>query len=202
VSLLRQGKAEVLTIYVGEADQWQGTSVYVALVQFFRAKGCAGATVTRAVAGYGAGHRLHHDGTWHLSSDAPMIIQVVDQPERLRRLLPEVLEMVPGGLITLNETTVLKYTHARRQGLPTKLPVRQLMETAITAVAPETPVASVVAILLEASFRVLPVVDAQHHLLGIIGTRDLIDAGVLPVRRGIVRAARTLGDQAEDNERL
>ena len=198
VSLLRQGKAEVLTIYVGEADQWQGSSVYVALVQFFREQGCAGATVMRAVAGYGAGGRLHRDGVWRLSSDAPMVVQVVDQPERLHRLLPQVREMVPGGLITLQETTVLKYTHARRQGLPTRLPVRQLMETAITAVAPDTSAAHVVDILLEASFRVLPVVDAQHRLLGMIGTRDLIDAGLLPVRRGVIRAARTLGDQAEE----
>lgn len=196
MSLLRQGKAEVLTIYLGEADRWQGTSAYVALVQLFRASGCAGATVTRAVAGYGAGHRLHHDHVWQLSSDAPVIVQVVDQPERLHRLLPQIQEMVPGGLITLHETTVFKYTHARRQGLPTKLPVRQIMETAITVVTPETPVARVADILLEASFRVLPVVDAQRHLLGIIGTRDLIDAGILPVRRGVVRAVRNLGDQA------
>lgn len=198
MSLLRQGKAEVLTIYVGEADQWQGTSVYVALVQFFREQGCAGATVMRAVAGYGAGRRLHHEGGWHLSSDAPIVVQVVDQPERLHRLLPQVQEMVPGGLITLHETTVLKYTHARRQGLPTKLPVRRIMEAAVTAVAPETPAARVVDILLEASFRILPVVDAQHHLLGIIGTRDLIEAGILPVRRGVVRAARQLGDQTAE----
>ena len=198
MSLLRQGKAEVLTIYVGEADQWHGESVYVALVQFFRTQGCAGATVIRAVAGYGAGRRLHHEGRWHLVSDAPMVIQVVDQPERLHRLLPHIQEMVPGGLITLHETTVLKYTHARRQGLPTKLPVRQIMETTITTVTPDTPAARVVEILLEASFRVLPVVDERHHLLGIIGTRDLIDAGVLPVRRGIVRAARSLGEQAAE----
>lgn len=198
MSLLRQGKAEVLTIYVGEADQWQGTSVYVALVHLFRTHGCAGATVTRAVAGYGAGRRLHQEGGWHLSSDAPVMIQVVDQPERLHRLLPQVQEMVPGGLITLHETTVLKYTHARRQGLPTRLPVRQIMETAVTAVAPDTPIARVVDILLEASFRVLPVVDEHHHLLGIIGTRDLIASGVLPVRRGVVRAARTLDDQTAE----
>lgn len=198
MSLLRQGKAEVLTIYVGEADQWQGASVYVALVQFFRERGCAGATVMRATAGYGAGGRLHRENIWHLSSDAPMIIQVVDQPERLHRLLPQVQEMVPGGLITLHETSVRKYTHARRQGLPTKLPVRQLMETSLTAVGPETPVASVIDILLEASFRVLPVVDARQHLLGMIGTRDLINAGLLPVRRGIVRAARALGDQTTE----
>jgi hypothetical protein len=40
-------------------------------VQFFREQGCAGATVTRAVMGYGAGSRLHEDEFWRLSSDAP-----------------------------------------------------------------------------------------------------------------------------------
>jgi CBS domain-containing protein len=198
VSLLRQGKAEVLTIYLGEADQWHGESVAIALVELLRAQGCAGATVTRAVAGYGAGHRLHHDQAWHLTSDAPMIVQAVDQPERLRRLLPQIQEMVSGGLITLHETTVLKYTHARRQGLPVKLPVRQLMETMLTTVAPETPVAVVIDLLLAASFQVVPVVDTQGRLLGVIGTRDLINAGLLPVRRGIIRAARTLGEQVAD----
>jgi CBS-domain-containing membrane protein len=69
------------------------------------------------------------------------------------------------------------------------------METSVTAVAPDTPATRVVEILLEASFRVLPVIDESHHLQGMIGTRDLINAGLLPVRRGIVRAMRTLGEQ-------
>lgn len=195
VSLLRQGKAEVLTIYLGEADQWHGTSLAVALVQFFREQGCAGATVTRAVMGYGAGSRLHEDEFWRLSSDAPLILQVVDQPERLHRLLPQVQEMVSGGLITLHETTVLKYTHARRTGLPSRLPVRQIMETSLVTVRPETPIAQIIDTMLTASFRALPVVDAQGRLVGMIGTRDLLAADVLPVRRGIARAAQALDDQ-------
>jgi CBS-domain-containing membrane protein len=191
VSLLRQGKAQVLTIYLGESDQWQGTPLYVVIVQFLREQGCAGATVTRAVAGYGAGSRLHESGGWRWSSDAPLIIQVVDQPDRLRRLLPHLQEMLSGGLMTLHEIEVLKYTHARR-GLPTKLPVRQVMETSIRTVNLDTPVALIVDLLLEAPFRALPVVDDQRHLQGIISTGDLISAGVLPMRRGLVRTALEL----------
>jgi len=192
VSLLRQGKAQALTIYIGESDQWQGTPLYVALVQFLREQGCAGATVTRAVAGYGAGARLHESAGWHWSSDAPLVIQVVDQPDRLRRLFPRLQEMLSGGLMTLHEVEVLKYTHARRRGLPTKLPVRQVMETAITTVSPDTPVAAVVDLLMEATFRALPVVDDQQRLQGIISVGDLIKAGVLPMRRGLVKTALEL----------
>lgn len=198
MSLLRQGKAEVLTIYLGESDQWQGAPLYPALVRVLRENGCAGATVSRAVLGYGAGKRLHEDEVWHLSSNAPVILQTVDQPERLHRLLPQLMEMLPGGLITLHDTTVLKYTHARRKGLPTRLPVRQVMETTPATVTAEIPVGMVIDLLLAGSFRVLPVVDAQHHLLGIIGTRDLITAGLLPVRRGVLRTAQELGNSTAE----
>lgn len=193
MSLLRQGKAQVLTMYLGESDQWQGKPLYVAIVQFLREQRCAGATAMRAVAGYGAGARLHEQGGVHWSSDAPVVIQVIDQPERLRRLLPHIQEMLGSGLITLHEVDVLKYTHARSHGVPTKLPVSRVMETAITTVHLDTSVATVIHLLLEAPFRALPVVDDQNHLQGLISTGDLINANLLPVRRGVVRTALELG---------
>jgi len=192
MSLLRQGKAQVLTIYIGESDQWQGAPLYVAIVQYLRQHGSAGATVIRAIEGYGAGARLHESGGLRWSSDAPIVIQVVDSPERLRRFLPHIQEMLSGGLMTLHEVEVLKYTHARRRGLPTKLPVAQVMETSVMTVDLTTPVSTIVDLLLVAPFRALPVVDQQGKLQGIISTGDLIQAGVLPMRRGLVRAALEL----------
>jgi PII-like signaling protein len=139
MSLLRQGKAQALTIYLGESDQWHGTPAYVAIVQHLREQGCAGATVMRAIEGYGAGASLHESGGWRLSSDAPLVIQVVDQPERLRRLLPHLQEMLSGGLMTLHDVEVLKYTHARRHGISSKLQVQQVMEGNIITVNPDSP---------------------------------------------------------------
>jgi len=192
MSLLRQGKAQLLTIYLGESDRWDEKPLYVAITQLLRDQGCAGATVTRAIAGYGAGSRLHEQHMWRLSSDAPIIITVIDQPARLARLIPRIQEMMQGGLMTLQDVDVLKYTHARRQGTLTALPVRQLMETAVVTVQLDTTVAAVVEMLLQAPFRVLPVVDEQRHLRGIVSTGDLIKADVLPLRRGLLRAAREL----------
>lgn len=198
MSLLRQGKAQVLTLYLGESDQWQGQQLYVALLQVLRDAGCAGATVTRAIAGYGAGARLHTTKEWHWSSDAPVIVQVVDQPARLHRLIPQLQEMMQGGLMTLHEIDVLKYTHARRQGISAKLLVRQVMETAVATVHLETPVATIVELLLQAPFHVLPVVDERNQLRGILSTGDLINAGLLPMRRGLVRTARELDTQTAE----
>ncbi|GAC1350984.1 MAG: hypothetical protein NVSMB27_38750 [Ktedonobacteraceae bacterium] len=198
MSLLRQGKAQMLTMYLGESDQWHGQQLYVAMLQVLRDAGCAGATVTRAIAGYGAGARLHEHNEWRWSSDAPVIVQVVDQPARLRRLIPQLQEMMQGGLMTLHEIDVLKYTHARRQGVSAKLPVRQVMETAVTTARLETPVAGIVELLLQAPFRVLPVVDERNRLRGIISTGDLITAGLFPMRRGLMRTARSLDTQTAE----
>src|SRR5450432_149420 len=195
MSLLRQGKAQALTIYLGESDQWQGRSLYVAIIQYLREQGCAGATATRALASYGAGAHLHESGGLHWSSDASMVIQVIDQPSRLQRLLPHLQEMLNGGLMTLHDVEVLKYTHARRHGLSPKITVQQVMETQATAVQEDTPVATVIDLLLNAPFRVLPVLDQQRHLQGVISTGDLINAGVLPMRRRLVRTALELDEQ-------
>jgi CBS domain-containing protein len=198
VSLLRQGKAQALTIYLGESDSWRGGSLYVAIIQYLREQGCAGATVTRAVAGYGAGARLHESGGLRWSSDASLIVQVIDQPARLQRLLPHLQEMLNGGLMTLHDVEVLKYTHARRYGLSPKVTVRQVMETLVTRVQVDTPVATVIDLLLNAPFRVLPVLDSQRRLQGIISTGDLISAGVLPMRRRLVRTALELDERSAE----
>jgi CBS-domain-containing membrane protein len=198
MSLLRQGKAQMLIIYLGESDQWQGRPLYVAILQYAREAGCAGATVTRAVSGYGAGGRLHEQKSWHWSSDAPLIVQIVDQPARLARLLPQFAEMLQGGLITLHEVDVLKYTHARRNGISSSVAVRQVMETAVTTAQLDMPAAFLVEQLLNAPFRVLPVVDATNRLHGIVSTGDLITAGLLPIRRAVVRTAQSLEGEAAE----
>ncbi len=72
------------------------------------------------------------------------------------------------------------------------------METSLVTVRPETPIAEVIDTLLSAAFRALPVVDEQDRLVGMIGTRDLLNAGLLPVRRGVARAAQELGDHAAE----
>lgn len=196
MSLLRQGKAQALTIYVGESDQWHGTAAYIAIIQYLREQGCAGATVTRSLAGYGAGAKLHTNQRWQWTSDAPVVINIIDQPERLRRFIPQLQEMVSGGLMTLHEVEVLKYTHVRVHGIPTYLPVSTIMETTITTVQPTTSVDTVIALLLDAPFRALPVIDAQNHLQGIISTGDLINADVLPMRRGLLRKALEIDEQS------
>jgi PII-like signaling protein len=96
-----EGPGLLVRIYIGEHDQWHGKPLYQAIVEHLRERGIAGATVLRGIEGFGAKARLHTTRILRLSEDLPILIEVVDQEERLRELLPTLDSMVGDGLITL-----------------------------------------------------------------------------------------------------
>jgi PII-like signaling protein len=103
------GEQVLMRIFIGERDTWERRPLWRALLELFRAKGLAGATVLRGVAGFGAASVIHEAGLLKLSADLPLIIEVVDSEERLNQLLPEVDRMMGGGLITLETVRVVRY---------------------------------------------------------------------------------------------
>ena len=102
-----EGPALLVRIYIGEADHRDGKPLYQAIVAFLRARGLAGATVLRGIEGFGANAHLHTTRLLRLSEDLP--IEVVDQEDRVRAVLPELDAMVGDGLITLEKVEVLAY---------------------------------------------------------------------------------------------
>ena len=102
-------KAVRLKIYVGESDRYQGKPAYQAVVQLMRERGFWGATVTRGVYGYGKRSRLHSASALRLSEDLPLIIEAVEAEEKVKALVPELSEMVKGGLITVEDVHVLRH---------------------------------------------------------------------------------------------
>jgi len=107
------GPAKLLTIYIGESDKWHGKSLASALVERLRAEGAAGATVIRAVEGFGANSRVHTAHILRLSEDLPLVVEVVDRADRIERALPIVDEMVGDGLVMLVDVNVVHYRHSR-----------------------------------------------------------------------------------------
>jgi PII-like signaling protein len=98
-----------MRIFIGESDKYQGKPLYDALVERLRAKGLAGATVLRGVAGFGASSTVHTDKILRLSLDLPIIIEVVETEEAIQKVLPDLDEMIGGGLITLERARVIMY---------------------------------------------------------------------------------------------
>ena len=105
-----EGPGKVLRIYIGESDKWGHKPLYQAIVELVRAKGMAGATVTRGIEGFGARSRIHTARVLRLSEDLPLIVDIVDKGERVDALLPELEQMVSDGLITVNDVYITKYS--------------------------------------------------------------------------------------------
>src|SRR5262245_1208969 len=97
------------TIFINSTDQCHGRALYSAIVQLCQQKGIAGASVTRCVEGYGAGHQLHTSRLLELSENLPVRIEVVDLPERIEPLLAGLEGMISEGLVTVSDVHILRY---------------------------------------------------------------------------------------------
>jgi PII-like signaling protein len=105
------GKAQMMRIYIGENDKWNGKPLYEAIVNGLRAHDIAGVTVYRGILGYGANRRIHKDAKLSLSHDRPILLSVVDTEEKLHKFMPILDGMVQQGLVVLSNVDVIKYTH-------------------------------------------------------------------------------------------
>ena len=103
------GRAKMLRIHFGENDKWQGKPLYRAIIEKCRELDLAGATVFRGIEGYGASTLIHRTHLLSFSSDAPIMVSVIDSQENLEKLLPHLDQMVREGLIAISEVEVIKY---------------------------------------------------------------------------------------------
>lgn len=106
-----EGKAKMLRIHFGENDKWHGKPLYRAIVEKCRELDIAGATVYRGIEGYGASTLIHRPHLMQFSSDAPIMVSIVDADEKIKKLIPTLDEMVDEGLIAISDVEVIKYIH-------------------------------------------------------------------------------------------
>jgi uncharacterized protein len=103
------GERVLMRIHIGERDRYQGKPLYEAIVRLMRDRHCAGATVFRAIMGFGASARVRTDRVEVLSLDLPIVIECVETQEKIDELLPVLDGMIGGGLITLERAHVITY---------------------------------------------------------------------------------------------
>jgi uncharacterized protein len=111
------GSQFLVRILLGESDRFHHTPLARALLERLRREGFAGATVIHGVAGFGASSVIHTTSLVELSTDLPVLIEVVDDEEHVEKLLPILDEMVTGGaLVTVERVRVVKYAAATKRG--------------------------------------------------------------------------------------
>jgi PII-like signaling protein len=105
----RSENAVLLRIFIGDRDKHQHMPLYEAIVLKAREMHLAGATVLRSPMGFGSTSRLHTAKILQLSTDLPIIIEIVDFKERIDPFLDALDGMMDGGLVTLEEVQVIHY---------------------------------------------------------------------------------------------
>ena len=103
-----EGEGKLLRLFIGESDTWHGKPLYQAIVERVRREGLAGATVLRGE-GFGADSHLHTSRILRLSEDLPVVIEIVDTPEQIDRVVPILDEMVGEGMLTLERVQIVSY---------------------------------------------------------------------------------------------
>jgi len=109
------GEGELLRIFIGESDRWHGQPLSEAIVRRARELGLAGATVLRGLEGFGAHSRIHTSSILRLSQDLPIVVEIVDQRDRIEAFLPVLDEMVHEGMITVEKVRVIAYREGRQR---------------------------------------------------------------------------------------
>lgn len=98
-----------LRIFINESDRLDGKPLYETIVRAARDQGLAGATALRGIEGFGANGRVHTVKILRLSEDLPIVIEIVDQPERIAAFLPTLQGMVAEGMMTIEKVRTILF---------------------------------------------------------------------------------------------
>lgn len=102
----------LLRIFIGESDTFEHKPLHEAIVAKARELGISGATVLQGSMGFGANSVIHNDRVLAMSSDLPIVIEIVDARDKIKKLLPPLDTMVQGGMMTMEEVRILAYRPA------------------------------------------------------------------------------------------
>ncbi|GAB6073074.1 DUF190 domain-containing protein [Venenivibrio stagnispumantis] len=104
-----EGEAILIRIHIGEDDKVDGKLLYKKIIEILRENDIAGATVLRGIMGYGASSIIHAASILDISSDLPIIVEIIDKEERINKVLPKIEPLIKNGLITQEKVKVIKY---------------------------------------------------------------------------------------------
>lgn len=190
------GKAKRVRIYVNEGDLVGHEPAHIAILSLLRKADAAGATVSRGTEGFGSSGVIHTVNLADVIEKLPIVIEWIDSPERVERLLPRVKEMVTRGLVTIDETEVILYKPRGVRDVSAALTAADVMARDIVTAAPDTPVREIVEKMVGRIYRAVPVVEGGKPI-GIITNSDLTTRGNLGMRLTLLNAMDAGGKRAE-----
>jgi uncharacterized protein len=112
--MVNSPNAKLLRIFIGEDDKYEQLPLYETIVFEARKQGLSGATVSRGIMGFGANSKkIHSTKLFEISSDLPLVIEIVDTEQKIRDFIKSVEHMFEktksGVLITIEKVEVIQY---------------------------------------------------------------------------------------------
>lgn len=111
-------EGQLLRIYIGESDRWEGRPLYEAIVRAARESGLTGATALRGIEGFGTKSQIHTVKVLHLSEALPIVVEIADRADRIAEFMPTVDRMVNEGMVTLEKVNIVLYRPEDRAQQP------------------------------------------------------------------------------------
>ena len=105
----REAEAVLLRIFIGESDKYNGKPLHKYIVDLMKKENIAGATVLRGLGGFGKTSVIHTTSILRLSSDLPLVIEIVDKEPQIEKVKQLLDGVVTEGLITEEKVKVIFY---------------------------------------------------------------------------------------------
>ncbi len=175
------GKARRVRVYLDEDDRRDGRPLHLAVLELLRAEGARGATVFRGIEGFGAGGRVHAGALADVAARLPLLVEWVDLPDTVERLLPRVVALVGRGLVTVDETELALLEAHPVRALRATVTVGEVMTRDVDSADVATPIRALVELMLGKGHRAVPVTEGGR-VVGIVTNGDLVERAGLAVR--------------------
>jgi PII-like signaling protein/predicted transcriptional regulator len=166
-------------IYLNERDTADGQPLYLVTLERLRREGATGASAIRGIAGFGAGRRL--GGMAELSQSVPIVVEWVDRPDRVARVLPALDDLLPEALITIEELRVYRAV-LRSAGMFGGRSVGETLDRNARGAPPEASLTEAIEFLVRARQPLLPVLAADGRVSGVLGDAELARYGAPALR--------------------
>jgi len=107
----KESAAKLLRIFIGESDKYEGNNLYHYLVNYLRKNHYSGVTVLRGITGFGKASKIHTSDLLDLSSDLPIVIEIVDTEDKIEQLKKvfDETDMIGSALITEEAVKIIRY---------------------------------------------------------------------------------------------
>ena len=110
------GQRKCMRLYIGNEDTWQDKPLWEVLIKKAQEMDIKGATVFKGAAGFGAHSEIHTFSVWILKQKLPLVIEMVEEEDKIRDFLNETSDMIKEGFVTMSDVEVIAYKHPKNGG--------------------------------------------------------------------------------------